>query len=46
MNSGFAKVVGDGVNRGAGYGLEIHVPCEYSLHGPKPYVHKLKELAA
>ena len=35
-NSGFAKVVGDRVNRGAGYGLEI--PCEYSLYGPKPYI--------
>ena len=43
-NSGFAKVVGDKVNRGAGYGLEI--PCEYSLYGPKPYIDKLKELVA
>ena len=43
-NSGFAKVVDDKVNRGAGYGLEI--PCEYSLYAPKPYIDKLKELVA
>ena len=43
-NSGFAKVVGEKVNRGAGYGLEI--PCVYTLYGPKPYVDKLKELVA
>ena len=35
-NKAFAKVVGDKVNREAGYGLEI--PCVYSLYGPKPYV--------
>ena len=35
-NSGFAKVVGEKVNRGAGYGLEI--PCVYTLHGPKPHM--------
>lgn len=39
VNSTFAKVVGDRVNRGAGYGLEI--PCKYSFYGPKP-----KELVA
>ena len=38
-NSGFAKVVGDKVNRGAGYGLEI--PCVYFLYEPKPYIEKL-----
>ena len=43
-NSGFAKVVGNQVNRGTGYGLEI--PFEYSLYGPKPYIDKLKELVA
>ena len=43
-NSGFAKVVGNKVNRGAGYGVEI--PCEYSLYGPKLYIDKLKELVA
>ena len=42
VNSGFAKVVGNRVNRGAGYGLEI--PCEYSLYGPKAYIQKLKQL--
>ena len=43
-NSGFAKVVGSKVNRGAGYGLEI--PCVYSFYGPKPYISKLQELVA
>ena len=43
-NSGFAKVIGDKVNRGAGYGLEIS--CKYSLYGPKPYIDKLSELVA
>ena len=38
-NKGFAKVVGDKVKRGAGYGLEI--PCVYSLYGPKPYIEKM-----
>ena len=41
-NKAFAKVVGDKVNREAGYGLEILYV--YSLYGPKPYVEKLKEL--
>ena len=44
LNSGFAKVVGDEVNRGAGYGLKI--PCVYSFYGPKPYIDKLKGLVA
>lgn len=35
-SSGFATVISDKVNKGAGYGLEI--PCEYSLCGPKPYI--------
>ena len=35
-NSGFAKVVGEKVNRGAGYGLEI--PYVYTPHGPKPHI--------
>ena len=42
VNKAFAKVVGDKVNRGAGYGLEI--PCIYSLYGPKAYIEKMKEL--
>ena len=33
-NSGFAKVTGEKINRGAGYGSEI--PCVYSLYGPSP----------
>lgn len=40
-NSGFTKVVGEKVNRGVGYGLEI--PCVYTFYGPKSYV---KELVA
>lgn len=43
-NCGFAKVVGEKVNRGAGYGLEI--PCVYALYGPKPYIDKLEALVA
>ena len=42
INKAFAKVVGEKVNRGAGYGLEI--PCIYHLYGPKPYIDKMKEL--
>ena len=34
FNKAFAKVVGEKVNRGTGYGLEI--PCIYHLYGPKP----------
>ena len=42
IKKAFAKVVGEKVNRVAGYGLEI--PCIYHLYGPKPYVDKMKEL--
>ena len=42
INKAFAQVVGEKVNRGAGYGLEI--PCIYHLYGPKPYIDKMKEL--
>ena len=42
INKAFAKVVGEKVNRGAGYGLEIL--CVYHLYGRKPYVDKMKEL--
>ena len=42
INKAFAKVVGQGINRRAGYGLEI--PCVYSLYEPKPYIDKMKEL--
>ena len=39
VNKGFAEITG--MNRGAGYGLEV--PCVYRLYGPKVYVNKLKE---
>ena len=39
-NKAFAKVIGERVNRGVGYGLEI--PCIYFLYRPKP--EKMKEL--
>ena len=42
INKAFAKVVGQRINRRAGYGLEI--PCVYSLYGPKPYIENMKEL--
>ena len=32
FNNSFAKMAGDRVNRGAGYGLEI--PCTYRFYGP------------
>ena len=41
-NKAFAKVVGEKVNRGGDYGLEI--PCIHHLYGPKPYIDKMKEL--
>ncbi len=42
FNKAFAEVVGNKVNRGAGYRLEI--PCIYCLYGPKKYIIKMKEL--
>ena len=42
VNNAFAEVMGDKVNRGAGYVLEI--PCVYLLYGPKVYIEKMKEL--
>ena len=42
INKAFAKVDGEKVNRGAGYGLEI--PCVYHLYGAKPYIDKMTEL--
>ena len=39
VNKGFAEITG--MNRGAGYGLEV--PCVYRLYRPKVYVNKLKE---
>ena len=42
VNKAFAKVIGEKINRGAGYRLEI--PCVYHLYGPKPYIDKMTEL--
>ena len=42
VNKAFAQVIGDKVNRGAGYGLEV--PCVYHLYGPKVYIDKMKKL--
>jgi hypothetical protein len=41
-NKGFAKVTGNRVNRGAGYGMEV--PVVYCLYGPSPYVMRMKRL--
>ena len=41
VNKGFAEVVGERVNCGAGYGLEV--PCTYRWYGPKVYIDKMKE---
>ena len=38
-NKGTAKVTGERVNRGAGYGLEI--PCTYYLYGPSSYTESI-----
>ena len=42
VNKVFAEVAGAKVNRGAGYGLEVH--CTYWLYGPKVYIDRMKEL--
>ena len=42
VNKTFAAVIGEKVNRGAGYRLDI--PCMCLVYGPKTYVNKLKEL--
>ena len=42
VNKAFAEVTGAGVNRGAGYGLEI--PCIYRLYGPPAYIERMKQL--
>ena len=42
VNKAFAEVVGEKVNRRAGYGLEI--PCVYRLYGPTAYVDRMKEI--
>ena len=42
VNKGLVAVMGETVNRGAGYGLEIS--CTYHLHGSKSFIDKLKVL--
>lgn len=42
VNKAFVTVVGEKVNRRAGFGLEL--PCVYRLYGPKAYIDKMKEL--
>ena len=34
-NKGFAKVIGNCINHGAGYGMDV--PCTYKLYGPWEY---------
>ena len=41
-NKGFAKVTGDCVNRGAGYGMEV--PCIYRFYGPTIYIQRLQQI--
>ena len=36
VNKPFARVAGEKVNKGAGYGLEVQ--CDYQFYGPKPYI--------
>ena len=43
VNKAFARVTGEKINRGAGYGLEI--PCVYQFYGPKAYIDKLREVS-
>ena len=42
FNKDVAKVTGDRVNRGAGYGPEV--PCIYRSYGPKTYLDKVREV--
>ena len=44
VNKAFARITGERVNRGAGYGLEI--PCAHQFFGLKPYMYvdKLREV--
>lgn len=43
VNKAFARVTGEKINRGAGYGLEI--PCVYQFNRPKAYIDKLREVS-
>ena len=42
FNKGIAKITGEKVNRGGGYGLEV--PCMYDLYGSKAYVERAKAM--
>ena len=42
VNKGMAEVIGERVNRDAGYGLEV--PCTYRFYGSKPYIDRLRRL--
>ena len=41
-NTGSATITGPRVNRGGGFGLEV--PCVYTLHGPKVYLDRAKDI--
>ena len=40
FNKASLEIIGDRINRGAGYGVEV--PCVYRLYGPKAYVDKIR----
>ena len=42
VNKAFAEVMGEAVNRGAGYGLEVSY--KYRLYGPKAYIQEMKQV--
>ena len=42
FNKGLCEIVGERVNRGGGYGLEI--PCIFKLYGPGLFVRRLESL--
>ena len=41
-NKGFAEVIGNCVNQGAGYGMEV--PCIYRLYGPTIYIQRFQQI--
>lgn len=40
FNKGTAEIIGEIVNHGAGYGLEV--PCIYRPYGPKDYIKRTR----
>ena len=42
VNKAFAEVMGEAVNRRAGYGLEV--PYKYRLYRPKAYIQEMKQV--